>query len=192
MPKKRQLAQPQPQPQPKPEPQPLGVDISTRNERMGEDGSSKEVAKPHTLEEFLAECHTLGPMRFVVIGNGAILEAAGEFSNMRHSTTPKGELLTFSASSATDANGLLSFELHLRPDNVRSIEMVEKLVDEEKKLLILRFRGQTEHQPAKETHSHVILSAILKVGGDDASHPDCVEQWYHMREQFGDSWVVVQ
>lgn len=42
------------------------------------------------LEKFLADCALLGPVRFVCMTDGAILEAVGSFDNLRYSDLPKG------------------------------------------------------------------------------------------------------
>lgn len=42
------------------------------------------------LEKFLGDCALLGPVRFVCMTDGAILEAVGSFDNLRYSDNPKG------------------------------------------------------------------------------------------------------
>lgn len=44
------------------------------------------------LEKFLGDCALLGPVRFICITDGAILEAVGSFDNLRYSDLPKGRL----------------------------------------------------------------------------------------------------
>eukprot|EP00636_Phaeomonas_parva_P018060 CAMPEP_0118862876 /NCGR_PEP_ID=MMETSP1163-20130328/7946_1 /TAXON_ID=124430 /ORGANISM="Phaeomonas parva, Strain CCMP2877" /LENGTH=331 /DNA_ID=CAMNT_0006796827 /DNA_START=36 /DNA_END=1031 /DNA_ORIENTATION=- len=159
----------------------------------GEDEEEEEPSMPaapaNTLDDFLEDCGGLGPQRFVVIGEGAILEAAGEFAHLRRSSTPRGELITFSAAPAQA--GLLSFELHIKPAEVKNIEMVEKVLGGGgEKLLILRFRG--EAPDGGDGPGTALLSAIMKVGGEDASAPEHVEQWYAMRDTYGDGLMLTQ
>lgn len=42
------------------------------------------------LEKFIDDCGLLGPVRFVCMTDGAILEAVGSFDNLRYSDLPKG------------------------------------------------------------------------------------------------------
>lgn len=42
------------------------------------------------LEKFIDDCGLLGPVRFVCMTDGAILEAVGSFDNIRYSDLPKG------------------------------------------------------------------------------------------------------
>lgn len=42
------------------------------------------------LEKFLGDCALLGPVRFVCMTDGAILEAVGSFDNLRYSDNSKG------------------------------------------------------------------------------------------------------
>jgi hypothetical protein len=43
------------------------------------------IANPsQTITSFLADAKELGPVRFVVVGSGAILETVGSFDNLRY------------------------------------------------------------------------------------------------------------
>lgn len=42
------------------------------------------------LEKFIGDCVLLGPVRFVCMTDGAILEAVGSFDNLRYSDLAKG------------------------------------------------------------------------------------------------------
>ena len=42
------------------------------------------------LEKFIGDCVLLGPIRFVCMTDGAILEAVGSFENLRYSNLDKG------------------------------------------------------------------------------------------------------
>ena len=50
------------------------------------------IAKYPLLTEVLDECEALNNVRFVVVGNGAILETVGKFSNLRYSEGKQGLL----------------------------------------------------------------------------------------------------
>ena len=50
----------------------------------------KDLEGRERLEKFLGDCALLGPVRFVCITDGAILEAVGSFDNLRYSDLPKG------------------------------------------------------------------------------------------------------
>jgi hypothetical protein len=102
-----------------------------------------------SLSEYLEECSALGPVRFVVVGEGAILETVGSFSNLRFSEGVKGRLATLSTDEPC-------FECHIRLAECKSAlhAVVEK---QGRTLRIVRFLaadGKTAH-----------LSAILH--GDD-------------------------
>jgi hypothetical protein len=81
--------------------------------------------------EFLQDCKSLGLVRFVVVGNGAILESMGEFQNLRYTETSKGMLATVSTESP-------AFECHLYLNEIKSIKPV--LVNKfDKNLRVFRF-----------------------------------------------------
>lgn len=87
-----------------------------------------------SLREYLQECNSLGPVRFVVVGEGAILETVGSFDNLRFSETPKGLLATLSTDSPC-------FECHIR---CFKIDHCQQVVVEKngKTLKIMRFNGR--------------------------------------------------
>jgi len=70
------------------------------------------------LTDFLQDSAALGTVRFVVVGNGAILETIGSFSNLRYSETTKGRLATLSSDNPI-------FECHIRLSQVKVIKMIE-------------------------------------------------------------------
>jgi hypothetical protein len=99
-----------------------------------------------TKEDYLTELSTIGSVRFVVVGPGAILETVGSFSNLRYSKTPKGKLATVSTNEPC-------FECHLRLDEINIAKQV--IVEKQGRTLrIIRFNGGKENEL---TH----LSAIL-------------------------------
>jgi Haemin-degrading HemS.ChuX domain len=87
-----------------------------------------------SLREYLQECNSLGPVRFVVVGEGAILETVGSFDNLRFSETPKGLLATLSTDDPC-------FECHIR---CFKIDHCQQVVVEKngKTLKIMRFNGR--------------------------------------------------
>lgn len=111
------------------------------------------------LAQFLAELASVGPVRFVVVGNGAILETVGSWSNLRYTDTPKGRLATVSTDSPC-------FECHLRLAEVKEVKnvSVEKFG---KMLRITRFLG---------ADGSTLLSSILHGGATDAD-PQHVTAW---------------
>ena len=84
---------------------------------------------PVELKRFLADLEFLGPVRFVVVGPGAILEAIGSFENLRTKETPKGLL-------ATVSNEDNSFECHVRCNEIAEAQFIEK--PGEKTMYIIR------------------------------------------------------
>ena len=87
------------------------------------------------LTEFLTDARGLGAVRFVVVGQGAILETAGSFDNLRYADTVKGRLATISSENPC-------FECHIRLNEVKEVKnvIVEKF---EKILRVTRFLGKT-------------------------------------------------
>ena len=71
-----------------------------------------------SLLEYLQEAKNLGPVRFVVVGSGAILETVGSFDNLRFAETAKGILATVSTEQP-------NFECHIRMNEIKEIRMVE-------------------------------------------------------------------
>ena len=71
-----------------------------------------------SLLEYLQEAKNLGPVRFVVVGSGTILETVGSFDNLRFAETAKGILATVSTEQP-------NFECHIRMNEIKEIRMVE-------------------------------------------------------------------
>ncbi|EOD29843.1 hypothetical protein EMIHUDRAFT_233398 [Emiliania huxleyi CCMP1516] len=109
----------------------------------------------------------LGPCRFVVQGEGAILEAVGAFEELRVSETPKGALATVSVGD--------SFECHVRLKEVASASFVSKEKPDGKALHIVRLLDK-EGGP--------LLSAILHAG-PDGYEDGAVSFFERLREKFG-------
>jgi len=79
-----------------------------------------ETAAPVAIGRFLRDLEFLGPVRFVVQGPGAILEAVGSFENLRIKEIPgKGPLATVS-----DEDN--AFECHVRCGEVKTAQFVSK------------------------------------------------------------------
>ena len=85
-----------------------------------------------SLDNFLKDAESIGNVRFVVVGEGSILEAVGSFQNLRYAdTATRGKLATVSGEDPC-------FECHLNVDKV--IEVHNKLVNKNGKILrVTRF-----------------------------------------------------
>ncbi len=118
-----------------------------------------------TLARFLADLQFLGPARFVVQGDGAILEAVGAFEDLRFSETPKGALATVSL----DDEG---FECHIRCERVREAAFVEK-ESADGTLYIVRLLGD---------QGESLLSVILNSKSAEEGSTDF---WKSLRDRFG-------
>jgi hypothetical protein len=100
---------------------------------------------PPNFVNFIKDANALGPVRFVVVAEGAILESIGKFDNLRTSQTSKGLLATLSGDDPI-------FECHIRLNEVKEIRLV--IVEKFDKILkIIRFFGAKEN---------VLLSAIVQ------------------------------
>ena len=122
------------------------------------------------IKTFLSDCEKIGPVRFVLIGSGAILETLGSFSNLRYSETAKGSLATLSTDDPC-------FECHIRLTEIKHINMIEtkkKIGDEERLIRVARFLGGDGTS---------LLSAILH----GETH---INQWIEIRKKYGDSIAV--
>lgn len=106
------------------------------------------------LTEYLEDLQSLSTVRFVVIGNGAILETVGSFSNLRYSETTKGKLATVSTENPC-------FECHLRINKIAKVKNVI-VTKFDKKLFISRFLSGDDttllsvilHEPTERTISN--------------------------------------
>lgn len=120
-----------------------------------------------TVEHFLEDLEFLGPCRFVVMGNGAILEAIGAFEDLR--LAPEKGLATVS----TDTG----FECHIKLAEVKSAAFATK-ESGDKTLHIVRLRGAEKQS---------LLSAILSAETPGESVEDgAIEYWAKLRERFGE------
>jgi len=143
---------------------PLAVHAGTRFiPLMAADG-------PVDVQRFLGDLEFLGPVRFVVVGPGAILEAIGTFENLRTKETPKGLL-------ATVSNEDNSFECHVRCNEISTAQFVCKDNAESKPMYITRLLSEKGDS---------LLSAILHA--EDGEYEEgAVEFWQGLRERFGDT-----
>ncbi|CAM9569298.1 unnamed protein product [Choristocarpus tenellus] len=128
----------------------------------------KDLEGSERLERFLEDFEILGPMRFVSVKEGAILECVGSFENFRSSDQSKGRYLTVSNESG--------FECHINTDKVKSISMVTKPSKDEKYELYI-----TRLYDAK---GDVILAALIH-GVDGVYEEGAVEYWKKLRDVFG-------
>ena len=122
-----------------------------------------------SLREYLEECKGLGPVRFVVSGNGAILETIGSFENLRFSELPSGKLATVSTETPR-------FECHIRCNKVEAAHQV--VVEKNgKKLKIIRFNGRDP-----EGSQTTFLSAIVHREEGSDNGDGCFEK---LQERYG-------
>lgn len=126
------------------------------------------AAGPVGIRRFLGDLEFLGPCRFVVQGNGAILEAVGAFDDLRVSNTPNGMLATVSVEK--------DFECHIKTWQVKAATFVTKEGAEGKQLYIVRLLD------ADDTS---LLSVILH-SGSDGYEEGAVEFWNQLKDRFGE------
>ncbi|KAG5175022.1 hypothetical protein JKP88DRAFT_229445 [Tribonema minus] len=121
------------------------------------------------LQKYLKDCELLGPVRFVSMNDGAILEAVGSFENLRFNDLEKGTYATLSG----DDEG---FECHLNIDRVNGITMLTKPAkDASHDLYITRF---------VDAEGKTVLSAMLQAEGGQYEE-GAVAYWTKLREAFG-------
>ena len=92
-----------------------------------------------TVEDFFNDekIADLGPVRFVVMGSGAIMESTSTFTNpCVSSTATGGRLITFSPTNKSGEQN--NFELHVKLDEMKDVSFVETIKFDQQ-LLILRF-----------------------------------------------------
>ena len=133
----------------------------------GGDDDRKEAK----LCEFIRDAESWGTCRFVVQGEGTILESLGRLTELRTSANPKsGEtLITLSS------HEIPGFECHIRAGKVRSITNAE-VSKFDKKLRITRLIGEDDKN---------LLSIILS-----ESDQNGVKAWESTRKKFGDAFSL--
>ncbi|KAL1507196.1 hypothetical protein AB1Y20_008046 [Prymnesium parvum] len=118
------------------------------------------------MQHFIRDLEFLGPVRFVVVGEGAILETVGSFENLRVKQTAKGPL-------ATVSNEDNSFECHIRCNEMKSAQFVHKSGGADAKpMYIIRFLSG---------NGDSLLSAILHAD-DGAYEEGAVDFWQEYRK----------
>jgi len=143
----------------------------------GEENDEEDDGVQKNLQLFLSSAEGFGPCRFVVQGQGAILECVGTVTNMRSSTNPKTgkKLITISNDSG--------FETHFRTDQIEKITFstIDKFG---KKLRINRFIGNDG-----ETN---LLSLILHTGKDEDAGSTAKREaiWDSARSMFSDEFKL--
>lgn len=135
-----------------------------------DDIEGKNKAKVARLMDFLADCEGWGPCRFVVQGEGAILEAMGAIDDIRYSENPKTGAILITLSRENLYPG---FECHLRCEEISKVthSVVSKF---EKTLRVTRFLGEEDKN---------LLSVILN--GEEGVH-----SWEQTRQKYGDSFIL--
>jgi len=130
---------------------------------------NRDLNMVYSLESFLDEAHSLGDQRFVVVGNGAILEATSSFNYVRYSDSPKGKLATFSERPKGETN---QFELHIRLTQVHNVKFLE-IEKFDKELRVIRFLGRDDV---------ILLSCILQ----SDNH---INKWNELKEKYSNSLI---
>lgn len=139
------------------------------NTRLYAADNNNSGNKVENLMSFLADCEGWGECRFVVQGEGTILEAMGKISEMRSSANPKT-----GATLITLSNEFIpGFECHLRVDEINRVThtVVSKF---DKTLRVSRFLDAEDKN---------LLSVILGEEGN-------IESWEKTREKYGDSYII--
>ena len=117
------------------------------------------------LCQFLDDAKSLRAVRHVVQGNGAILETAGSFDNLRYSDIKdKGKLATLSSD-------IPMFECHIRLNEIKQVKLLE-IVKFDRKLYIIRFLLDS---------GATALSSIL-MNTDD---PNELDKWEALKKKYG-------
>ena len=126
-----------------------------------------------SVKHFIEDLEFLGPCRFVVVGNGAILEAIGEFTELRQNDN----------GLATVSNDDNSFECHIRMGEVKKAAFVKKEKPDGKTMHITRLM---------DADGKSLLSAIL--AGEDGGEvdPGAIKFWENLRDRFGDEFALTE
>ncbi len=119
-----------------------------------------------TVERFIKDLELLGPCRFVVSNEYAILEAVGVFERYR----------TNDKMLATVSNDNNSFECHLRLQDIAGAEFVTKDRPGGSALNIIRLQDKKGKS---------LLSAILAGEDGEPPEPDAITFWESLRDRFG-------
>lgn len=124
-----------------------------------------------SVKHFIEDLEFLGPCRFVVIGPGAILEAIGEFTDLR----------TDDAKGLATVSTATGFECHIRLAEVKKAAFATK-ESGDKTLHITRLLGDDGKS---------LLSVILspETPGEEVEE-GAIEYWSKLRERFGDSFEL--
>eukprot|EP00612_Vaucheria_litorea_P008596 CAMPEP_0171477708 /NCGR_PEP_ID=MMETSP0946-20130122/4347_1 /TAXON_ID=109269 /ORGANISM="Vaucheria litorea, Strain CCMP2940" /LENGTH=139 /DNA_ID=CAMNT_0012008213 /DNA_START=134 /DNA_END=553 /DNA_ORIENTATION=- len=134
-----------------------------------------DLSGQNRLSKFLDDCQFLGPVRFVAMNDGAILEAVGNFENLRINETANGKFAT-----VADEGG--EFECHLNVDKISGIKMLKKFAkDQSYELYIIRFTDSEEK---------TVLSAMLH-GKEGVYEEGAVDYWKKLKDAFGEDQKII-
>mmetsp|Transcript_16000 Transcript_16000/g.24220 ORF Transcript_16000/g.24220 Transcript_16000/m.24220 type:complete len:195 (+) Transcript_16000:88-672(+) len=136
-------------------------------------GSLEPTAR---LKRFLEDCAFLGPVRFIVRNEAAILESVGLYEKVAYKDTENGQL----ASLMSDDK---SFECHVYINKVGRIEMVSKEAkDQERGMMYITRVFDKDSQP--------MLSMLLHYDKEAGGYEEgAVEWWFKMLTVFGETQV---
>ena len=129
-------------------------------------------SKQEGLKAYFEDCKALGKTRFIVIGNGAILESVSSFERVAFNEIPgKGTYATVSTEDKT-------FECHVNLDRVKEIKMLmtrPRVGDYD--LYVSRFIND-EGNP--------MMSAILH--GDEGDYDEeALAAWKRVLDMYGET-----
>ncbi|KXZ54826.1 hypothetical protein GPECTOR_4g897 [Gonium pectorale] len=114
----------------------------------------------------------LGKVRFIVLGDGAILESVNDWGSVRYNEVPNRGLL------ATIASADKSFECHITLSKVKEVRFAKsKAKAGDYDIYATRFYGED---------GKVMLSTILH-GSQGAYDPAAVQAWTSLASKYGDS-----
>ncbi|GLC41660.1 hypothetical protein PLESTB_000691500 [Pleodorina starrii] len=114
----------------------------------------------------------LGKVRFIVLGDGAILESVNNFGSVRYNEVPNRGVL------ATIASQDKSFECHITLSKVKEVRFAKsKAKSGEYDIYATRFLGPD---------GKVLMSCLLH-GSQGVYDPAAVEAWTSLANKYGES-----
>jgi len=124
-------------------------------------------------QKFLEDSALLGPIRFVVKNENAILEAVGSYDTVKFKDSDKGPLASLVSDDKT-------FECHIYLDEIKRIEMVTKDHKSGERLMYITRLFNKDEKP--------ILTGLLQYSGK--YEEGSVEWWLKLREIFGENQIL--
>lgn len=133
--------------------------------------SSGEPSPTNKAKVFLERCTKLVSVRFIVVGDGAILESVSQFSSIKYTDTPTRGVL------ATISNDDKSFECHLVLNKLKQAKIAKsKARNGDFDVYAVRFL---------EDGGKMALSCLLH-GNSGSYSPDSVAAWNDLHSDYGE------